>query len=45
MDPADRLRHSLDKVNRLLRESEALVDDFRQMIEGSWRVLEESYRI
>ena len=45
MDPADRIRHSLDKVNRVLRESEALVGDFRQTIERSWRVLEKSYTI
>jgi hypothetical protein len=45
MNPSDRIRHRLDEVNRLLRESEALVGDFRQTIERSWRVLEESYRI
>jgi hypothetical protein len=45
MEPADRMRRTVDEVHVLLQESKALLRDFRKTIEESRRVLEESYRI
>jgi hypothetical protein len=45
MDPADRMRRTVEEVHVLILESKALLRDFRKTIEDSRRVLEESYRI
>ena len=45
MEPTDRIRRSIDEITSLLRHSESLLSEFRQTIDHSWRLLEQSRRV